>query len=223
MTKSFSQTNPEIEKYLLDLLKPEDEILSEIRHRSKAMGLPEIQIAPTDVLHLELIAKSLNAKKIVEIGTLGGYSGVVLARALPEDGKLFTCELNATHAKVASESFKKAGLAHKVEVKAGPALENLKDLEAQGPFDLVFIDADKSNYKNYFLWAAKNLRVGGAVLADNTFAWGLVHQDLPDDHQKQKFVKALREYNQMVVDHKSFRTTIIPTESGLTFSLKVQA
>jgi caffeoyl-CoA O-methyltransferase len=142
----LGQNDPAIRRYLEDVLGPEDAVLAEIRERSAREGLPEIAVARFDGRHLTVIARAIAARRIVEIGALGGYSGVCLARALPADGRLHTFEHDPHHADVARESFRRSGLAGKARVHVGPALENLPGIETEGPFDLVFIDADKGNY-----------------------------------------------------------------------------
>src|ERR1700722_18082701 len=119
MSKSFSQTSEAVGQYVIETFHPEDAALLEIRKRADEEGLPDIHVGPMDGLHLEVIARSIGAKKIVEIGTLAGYSGVCLARALPKDGKLYCFEYEFKHAKVSLESFKKAGFEKQVEIHVG--------------------------------------------------------------------------------------------------------
>ncbi len=217
MEKELGQNSTEIAAYFDKLLNPEDEILRIIRERSREHGLPEIQVARYDARHLEVLVRSMRISRAVEIGTLGGYSGVSLLRGLIGDKKLYTFELNKRNAEVASDAFALAGFKNEVEIFIGPALENLQKIETEGPFDLVFIDADKQNYVNYFKWAKRNLKLGGVVLADNTFAWGQIAA-VTDD----KTVQALQQYNKFVAEDSDFRTTIIPTNEGLTFSVRIR-
>ncbi|OQW48566.1 MAG: hypothetical protein A4S09_03990 [Proteobacteria bacterium SG_bin7] len=214
----MGQNSPDIAKYFDKLLQPEDEILRSIRERAIENGLPDIQVARYDARHLEVIARAMGVSKAVEIGTLSGYSGVTILRGLIGDKKLYTFELSEKHAELARECFTLAGYKNnEVEIFVGPALENLDKITTKGPFDLIFIDADKANYVNYFKWAKKNLKVGGAVLADNTFAWGNISKDTSDET-----VMALQAYNMFVASDSDFRTTIIPTSEGLTFSVRVK-
>lgn len=222
MEKDFSNNSSEIFKYVLDTFGPEDTILNEIKERSRVMDLPSIQIGAMDGLHLEVLARASGGNKIVEIGTLGGYSGVCLARGLSANGKLYTFEFEPKHVEVAKESFKKAKLNHKIEIFQGAALDNLPKIESYGPFDLVFIDADKLNYVNYIKWAEKNLRNGGLVLVDNTFAFGdIAKRNLENDRHKT-MVEGIRAANAYLVNSKMFRATILPTGEGLTMAVKVQ-
>lgn len=223
MEKTFSASDEKLSKYALDLFLPQDVVLKEILERSTIGGLPEIQVAPMDGRHLEILVRMTGAKKVVEIGTLGGYSGVCIARALPQDGKLYTFEYYEHHAKVARESFQKAGVDRLIEIAIGPALENLHRIESYGPFDLVFLDADKVSYPQYLNWAEKNLRVGGVVIGDNTFAWGMIHDVGTVSADQKPSVQALREFNARLADSKGrFRSTILPTGEGLTIGVKIR-
>jgi caffeoyl-CoA O-methyltransferase len=217
MSKPFSASNPEIEKYVESVFQPEDSVLREIRVRAAKMGLPDIHIGPMDGLHLEVLARSMSARKVVEIGTLAGYSGVCLARGLSDNGRLYTFEYEPKHAEIALESFVKAGLSKRVQIFVGAALQNLSKVEAEGPFDIVFIDADKQSYSAYYEWAVKNLRKGGALLADNTFAMGEIAEPASQDKDR---VKAIQKFNKTAATDSRMRATILPTSDGLTFAVK---
>ena len=157
------------------------------------------------------------ARKTVEIGTLGGYSGVCLLRGMPKDGVLHTFELNEHHAEVARESFRRAGVAERAKIHVGPALDKLREIQREAPFDLCFIDADKVSYPAYLAWAAEHLRVGGAVAGDNAFGWGNVAKPGGDEG-----VRALRRFNEELARGGRFRATMIPTEEGLALGVKVR-
>src|SRR5512138_1477535 len=167
--KAFGQGSEALAAWAESVYRPEDDVLREIRERSAAAGLPPIEVGRFDGLHLEVLARVGGARKAVEIGTLGGYSGVCLLRGMGERGFLHTFERDPEHAEVARESFVRAGLAGRVEIHVGEAAERLRDVETRGPFDLVFVDADKLGYPSYLAWAEEHLRVGGILLADNTF------------------------------------------------------
>ena len=171
-----------------------------------------------DGLHIEVITRALNAKKAVEIGTLGGYSGTCICRGMGPEGKLYTMEINELNASVAKESFVKAGFEKNTEIHLGPALLNLPRINKFGPFDLVFIDADKDNYPNYLRWAAEHLRIGGVVLGDNTFACGEIYEK----SSGKPSVDALRAFNQECAAGGRFKSTILPTGEGLTFAVKIK-
>lgn len=196
--------------------------LNEIRNRSDQLGLRPIHVAASDGLHLEILTRSMGARKIVEIGTLAGYSGSCLLKGAGPQAKLWTFEYHPHHADAAWESFKKQGVAQQVDIRVGAALDHLPTIESEGPFDLVFIDADKVNYPKYFDWAVQNLRVGGSILADNTFAWGMITDTSFDSQEDEEAVLALRKYNEKAATDLRVRSTLLPTGEGLTLSVKVR-
>lgn len=159
----------DVERYLNDLLIPQDEALSAALKDSADAGLPAINVAPHEGKFLQLLARSINAKHILEIGTLGGYSTIWLARALPPGGKVVTLEYEPKHADVARINIRRAGLTDRVEQFVGRALDTLPKLHAEGrePFDFVFIDADKPSNPEYFTWALKLARKGSLIVIDN--------------------------------------------------------
>ncbi len=219
--KAFGQGNAALGAWAEDVYAPEDAALREIRERSAAAGLPPIQVGPMDGLHLEVIARACGARRAVEIGTLGGYSGVCLLRGMGETGLLHTFEIDPLHAEVARASFERAGLAGRVEIHVGPALEKLSDIERERPFDLVFIDADKRGYPDYLAWAERHLRPGGVVLADNTFAFGHVHEPAYRGEDAAA-IAPLRAFNERLARGGRFRATILPTAEGLSFGVKIR-
>jgi len=164
----------EVERWIADRIAPTDDALASAVERSEAGGLPAIAVDPLMGKFLNLVARMIKAKRILEIGTLGGYSTIWLARALPEDGKLITLEFDPGHAEVAQTNVASAGLDDLVDQRVGPALAELpRILEAgDGPFDLVFIDADKNNQDKYLAWALDLTRVGSVVIGDNVVRGG---------------------------------------------------
>jgi caffeoyl-CoA O-methyltransferase len=173
-----------------------------------------------DARHLEVVARACGARKAIEIGTLGGYSGVSLLRGMGPEGRLHTFEIEPRHAEVARRAFERAGLAGQVAVHVGPALEGLRAVEGEGPFDLVFIDADKAGYPDYLAWAERHLRLGGVVLADNAFGFGHVH-DPAGAGEDRASVEALRRFAERLARGGRFRATLLPTEEGLAMGVKV--
>jgi predicted O-methyltransferase YrrM len=165
-----------VDQYFSDLLAPADAALEEALRSSAAAGLPAIQVSPMQGKMLHILARSIGARNILEIGTLGAYSTIWLARALPAGGKVITLEASEKHADVARKNIAFAGLGDAVELRLGPALETLPKLEAEkkGPFDLVFIDANKSQMPEYFAWALKLSRPGSLIIADNVVRDGKV-------------------------------------------------
>jgi caffeoyl-CoA O-methyltransferase len=217
MNKSFGNDDARLERYLATLYQPEDEVLREIRARAQAAGLPDIQVAALDGRHLEVLARLSGARRAVEIGTLAGYSGVSILRGLPPDGILDTFELDPAHARVAEESFRRAGFEGRARIHLGPAIERLGDIEKEGPFDLCFVDADKESYPQYLNWAARNLRRGGVIIADNVFLFG----HLADGGEPSVSLKAMREFHQRLATSGEFRATVLPTGEGLSVAIRV--
>ena len=217
--KPFGTADPDLSRWAEKTFAPEDPVLAEIRERSVAAGLPAIAVGKMDGLHLEVLARLSRARKAVEIGTLGGYSGVCILRGMDE-GVLHTFELSEKHAEVARESFRKAGVAERARVHVGPALRLLPEIEGEGPFDLCFIDADKTGYPAYLAWAAKNLEVGGVVIGDNAFGFGGVVRDVPGTDREG--VLAIRKFNEELARSGRFRATMIPTSEGLAVGVRVR-
>ncbi len=219
--KGFGQGDPALSAWAEETFAPEDAVLAEIRARSLRAGLPAIAVGAMDGLHLEVLARACAARRAVEIGTLGGYSGVCLLRGMGEGGFLHTFELHPRHADVARESFRRAGVAARVEVHVGPAAERLGEVEGDGPFDLVFVDADKAGYPAYLAWAEVHLRVGGLLLADNTFGFGHVH-DPGWRGEDAGAVAPLRAFSERLARGGRFRATMLPTAEGLAVGVKVR-
>ena len=172
----MAQTWTEVDRWLDTSLSLDDEHLRAALAASEAAGLPAIAVSATQGRLLNLLARQCNARRILEIGTLGGYSGLWLARALPAGGKLVTLELDPAHAAVAEASFARAGLADRTDVRVGPAIETLPRLEAEGaaPFDFTFIDADKASTPQYLDWAIRLSRPGAFIVVDNVVRNGAV-------------------------------------------------
>jgi caffeoyl-CoA O-methyltransferase len=219
--KGFGQGDPALARWVERTYHPEDQILAEIRARSIASGLPAIAVGKADGLHLEVLARLMGARKAVEIGTLGGYSGVCLLRGMGAGGVLHTFEISEKHAEVARESFRKAGVDAHAQVHVGPALKLLPSIESEGPFDLCFIDADKTGYPAYLAWAEKNLKIGGLLLGDNAFGFGgVVRDDVPGTDREG--ILAIRRFNEELANSGRFRATMIPTSEGLAMGIRVR-
>lgn len=206
------------DSYISSLFAIEDEILRATRATMQQEGLRPINVSATGGQLLHLLATLSGARRILEIGTLGGYSAIWLARALPTDGKLISLELREHHAAVARRNLAQAGLAEKVEVRVGPALDTLTAMEAAGeaPFDLAFIDADKDGYVAYLAKAVALVREGGLILGDNT---------LPDEVLYATGDSGTKRYNAAVAAHPALLSTIVPVLrrqglDGLTISVK---
>jgi caffeoyl-CoA O-methyltransferase len=219
MNKPFGNADEKLSAYVSRVYAPEDAVLAEIRTRSAAAGLPDIQVAALDGLHLEVIARASGARRAVEIGTLGGYSGVALLRGMGPDGELDTIELSPRHAEVARESFRRAGVDARARVHVGAASDVLPQLAPRGPFDLVFIDADKEGYPAYLAWAADNLRPGGTVLLDNAFLFG--HLPEAPSGERAAQIRAMQSVHETLARSGKFRGTVLPTGEGLAFGVRV--
>lgn len=219
--KGFGQGEAALAAWAAAVYRPEDDVLRDIRERSAAAGLPTIQVGAFDGLHLEVLARLSGARRAIEIGTLGGYSGVCLLRGMGDGGRLDTFELEPRHAAVARAAFGRAGVGDRVRIHVGPAAERLRDVEGDGPFDLVFVDADKTGYPGYLAWAEVHLRVGGVLLADNTFGFGHVHEELPVG-ESPAAMAALRAFSERLASGGRFRATMLPTAEGLSVGVKVR-
>jgi predicted O-methyltransferase YrrM len=198
-----------VDEYLTELLIPADPVLEAALEDSDAGGLPAISVTPTQGKLLWLFARLINARKILELGTLGAYSTIWLARALPKDGRLITLEASPEHAKVASANLQRAGLGDRVELRLGRGLDLLPGLAAEGiaPFDLIFIDADKVNTADYFVWALKLARPGTLIITDNVIRKGAV----ADAESKDANVLGMRRFFELLGKEKGVSATAVQT------------
>jgi predicted O-methyltransferase YrrM len=198
-----------VDEYLTELLIPSDPVLEAALEDSDAGGLPAISVTPTQGKLLWLFARLLNARKILELGTLGAYSTIWLARALPKEGRLITLEASPEHAKVASANLERAGLGDRVELRLGRGLDLLPGLAAEGiaPFDLIFIDADKVNTADYFVWALKLARPGTLIITDNVIRKGAV----ADAESNDANVLGMRRFFELLGKEKGVSATAIQT------------
>ncbi|MFI5307806.1 MAG: O-methyltransferase [Polyangiales bacterium] len=190
---------------------PHDAALTRAFDAPAVHGMPAIQVAPSEGKLLGLILRLASARKVVEVGTLAGYSALRMARALPEGGKLYSLELDPKHAQVARDNLAAAGLSHKVEVRVGEGAAVLSELSALAPFDAVFLDADKAGYPVYAAWAAEHLRPGGVLLADNSYYFGQLLADDPS-------AAAMRRFHELTAER--FDSVCIPTPDGLVLGIK---
>jgi predicted O-methyltransferase YrrM len=198
-----------VDRYITELFVPPDPALDGALKDAADAGLPAIQVAPNQGKLLSILAQAIGARSILEIGTLGGYSTIWLARALPPGGSLITLELDPKHAEIARTNLARAGLSDVVEVRLGAALDSLAQLagEGRGPFDLVFIDADKSNLAAYFDWALKLSRRGSLIITDNVVRNGAVADPNNGDHN----VQGVRRFNEVIAAELRVIATAIQT------------
>jgi predicted O-methyltransferase YrrM len=203
------ETFSAVDEFVGETIVEEDEGLRGAIAAAEAAGLPAIQVSPPQGKLLALLVRLVGARKILEFGTLGGYSAILMARALPDDGRLISLEANPDYVEVARRSIDAAGVGERVEIRVGPALEALPALEEEGagPFDLVFIDADKANTPNYFAWAVGRTRPGGLIVADNVVRDGA----LADRDAADEATRAQRRLHEMLRDEPLVSATTLQT------------
>jgi predicted O-methyltransferase YrrM len=199
----------EVDEYIVKLLVPSDAALDAALSSSAEAGLPAINVAPNQGKFLSLLASIQGAQRILEIGTLGGYSTIWLARALPAGGRLVTLEREPRHAEVARQNLTRAGLSELVSIRVGPALETLPALASEGlaPFDFVFIDADKQSIPEYFEWALKLTQVGSVIVVDNVVRKGAVLDRASTDPN----VQGVRRFNELLAKTSRVSATTVQT------------
>jgi len=196
-----------VDTYFGDLMIGDDPVLAAAERAADAAGLPPIAVSPAQGKLLNLLARSAGARRVLEVGTLGGYSTIWLGRALPEGGQLISLEADPRHAEVARTNVANAGLAEVVDIRTGPALESLPKLAAEQPepFDLVFIDADKENNAAYFDWALRLTRPGSVIIVDNVVRGGRI---LEETHQDSRVQGTRRFAEQIGADPRVSATTL---------------
>ncbi len=201
----------EIRTYVERVHARHDEPLQQAFDAAERAGMPQIQVAPNEGQLLEVLSAMVDAKRVVEVGTLAGYSAVRLARGMKPGGKIFSLEFEEKHAAVAREAIAKANLDVDVEVMVGDARALLPSLEQHGPFDLVFVDADKESYPEYGAWARKNLRPGGILVGDNAYLFG----NLTKESERAERMRAFHEEaaGEMV-------SVCLPTPDGMLVAVK---
>ena len=206
MTHYSGELLLQIDSYIEELFALSDPTLEGALHRSRRAGLPEIHVSPNEGRLLRLLAETAGARRILEVGTLGGYSTIHLARALPEDGSLISLELDERYAEVARENIAEADLGGRVEVWVGDARKLLADMVEDGvrPFDLTFIDADKGSYPEYLEWALQLSQPGSLVLADNTIRGGSVL------NPRDESARAIRKFNENLARDPRLSAHILP-------------
>ncbi|HEX5265213.1 MAG TPA: O-methyltransferase [Acidimicrobiales bacterium] len=199
----------DVDRYITDVLVGSDAVLDAALAASREAGLPPINVAPNQGKLLHLLARIQGARSILEVGTLGGYSTIWLGRALPAGGRLVTLELESRHAEVARASVERAGLADVVTIRVGRALDSLEALEAEGagPFDLVFIDADKPSNPDYFRWALRLTRPGSVIIVDNVIRNGAV----VDPDSTDPAIRGTRELNEVMAAERRVSVTEVQT------------
>ena len=204
--------NDKLYTYIIDTFVDEDDILKQIVADTEAKKIPLIQISPDNGKFLYMLLKMINATRVLEIGTLAGYSTIWMARAIPDGGKVTTLEISEKHAEEAQNNYKKAGLDGKIKLMFGSALDSMDKLQDE-KFDFVFIDADKENSSNYFDKVIGCMNKGGIIACDNTLKFGRVVEDNPDDS-----TKGILKYNEKVANDARVESLLVTISDGLTIS-----
>jgi len=204
-------------QYIRSIYGHETEDLRSIDAKIRLYDTP-IHIAPEEGKLLQLLIKLAGAKKIVEVGTLAGYSTLWIAGAIPSNGMIYTIERDEKRSILAADSFKGY---NNIKLLVGEASDKLQELASEGPFDAIFIDADKSGYVEYLDWAEKNIRSGGLIIADNTLLFGAVYSEKLPPQVKQSTLSVMHEFNQRLADQTKYCSMIIPTEEGMSVAIKL--
>ena len=204
-----TQIFEKVDDYIRDLVGAEDDVLKAADASTKEANIPPISVSANQGKFLQVLAKTCNAKKILEVGTLVGYSTIWMARALPKDGKLISLEFEPLHANVAKKNIERAGLSNIVDIRIGKAIDLLPVIAQnnEGPFDMIFIDADKAPYTEYFQWALKLSRPGTLIVADNVIRDG----EVMDPKSTDEMVQGARRFNEFLAKSPGVTATIIQT------------
>lgn len=219
MSLEVTTITPELATYMRDNFSCDDDFLVKLKEEALEADLPSIFIAPEQGKFLQFLLKTINAKYVLEIGTLAGYSAIAMARALPKDGKLITLELFEHHANFARQKVKEAGLEHKIEVVHARGMEFLNNFHPDYELDFVFVDADKNKYWKYLQATTPLLRQGGIFAADNAFAYGFLLDTAPE--RSPEDVKSIKSFNMAFKDHPAYETTLVPMGDGLILGTKI--
>lgn len=205
-----------LDRYVRRLFAPEDDCLRAIRARADEAALPAIQLPPATARAVQILVRAIGARRVLEIGTLAGYSAVWIARALPADGRLVTLEIDPDRAAVARRSVEDAGLGARVEMRVGDALELMAAMDPSRPFDAIFLDADKERYGEYLEHAARLVRRGGLLLADNALWRG----EVLDPGRFGGLAVDIHRFNERVAADPRFDATILPVGDGLMVAVR---
>lgn len=207
-------------QYIRDNFAQEDTLLREIRSDLASRGRP-INVGPDEGKILHVLLTMIQARKVVEVGTLGAYSTLWMARALPEEGHLWTCENDPAYAQLAGESIARSDCAGKITILEGNAADTLPTIESHGPFDAIFIDADKASYPAYLDWAETHIRSGGLIIGDNTFLFSAVYSEELPEGVRAKTRDAMRAFNARLADESKYTSILLPTIEGMTVAVKL--
>ena len=208
---------PQIHEYLVDHGAPPDEIAQGLIAETRRLGPRSMmQVAPEEGAFLTVLTRIAGARRAIEVGTFTGYSALCIARGLPDDGTLLCCDVSEEWTRIGRPYWEKAGVAHKIDLRLGPALDTLRALPREPGFDFAFIDADKPNYLNYYEEILKRLRPGGVIVADNVLWFGNVVN--PDDDSEQ--TRAIRAFNDALARDARVECAMLPLSDGVTIARK---
>lgn len=219
MSTTFTPVTDAIAAYIEEHFSAEDDFLRDLCHMAEARGMPAINISGGQGAVLQLLLRATGARHVLEIGSLGGYSAITMARALPPDGTVVCLEINPEYCAFIEEHAARAGLGSVIEVRCGDALSLLRAMPAQPLYDAVFIDADKPQYPLYFEECYPRVRIGGLIIADNTLAWGHIAEREPTFEPEN--VRSLQRYNRLVAMHPGVHAALIPAGDGMTVAIKL--
>lgn len=208
-------------RYIEDLYANEDVVLKRARERANILGNEYMCVVPLEGRILQFLVELSQAEKVVEIGTLVGCSAIWMARALPSNGRLFTIEKDMRHVVKARETFVDFESSDKITFLEGAAEDWLPKISCEGPFDLIFVDGQKTSYGFYLDWCEANLRQGGILVADNTLLFGSVYGDSSSESATIERQRVMQEFNDHLADRKRWSTIILPTSEGLTIARKI--
>ncbi|MBD2691302.1 class I SAM-dependent methyltransferase [Anabaena catenula] len=219
MTKQTIGLEKNLYNYLLSVSLREPDVLTQLRQETSQLPMAQMQISPEQGQFMALLVKLIGAKKTLEVGVFTGYSSLVTALALPEDGKIVACDVSEEYTSIARRYWQRAGVADKIDLHIAPALETLDKLLASGEaesFDFAFIDADKGNYENYYERSLKLIRPGGLIAIDNVLWSGKVADSEVQDNQTNK----IRSLNQKLHQDSRITLSLVPIADGLTLAMK---
>jgi len=217
MPDKYTTLTPNLYQYLIDHRTEHDPVLAELAQATAALGpVSMMQIAPEQGAFMTLLARLIGARSAVEVGTFTGYSALCVARGLAEGGRLLCCDINEEWTAIGRRHWEKAGVAHRIELRLGPAVDTLRGLPAGTSFDMGFIDADKPNYRHYYEEILKRLRPNGVILFDNVLWMGQVL----DANTTDESTAALRALNDFIANDRRVEAVMLPISDGLTLVRK---
>ncbi|MEO7888460.1 MAG: O-methyltransferase [Vicinamibacterales bacterium] len=210
--------NDDIVDYMVELFPVEDPLLRELRDDAIAAEIPEIQISPEQGAFMQVFLRATGARNVVEVGTLGGYSAIIMGRAMPEDGHVVTIERDPLRAEFARDQIRKAGLEKKITVMTGSGIDVLeRELAGTGPYDFAFLDADKPGYVRYLELVYPLMRKGGVIAGDNALAWGNIADATTEDPD----VQGMQAFNRAMAEHPGIQASLVPVGDGMCIGVVI--